>query len=135
MKFIALCFALTLMVFASCKKYEDGPAFSILSKKARLTGEWELRKIVQNGNDITSTITTDTRITFKKDGSFQESYTNTTTQFIDGNWEFDGNKDYIFLSYTSSSRIEMEILRLTNIQLRVRITTGSTVVEKDYSKQ
>lgn len=36
---ILVMFGLT---FSSCKKYEDGPALSLKSKNARLTGEWKL---------------------------------------------------------------------------------------------
>ena len=41
--------AVTVLNFQSCGKYEDGPSFSLRTKKARLTGEWELVKI--NGKE------------------------------------------------------------------------------------
>lgn len=28
------------MLFSSCRKYEEGPAFSLATKTARLSGEW-----------------------------------------------------------------------------------------------
>ena len=32
--------------FSGCKKYEDGPWFSLLTKKQRITGEWETKKLL-----------------------------------------------------------------------------------------
>ena len=37
--------AITVLNFQSCSKYEDGPAFSLRTKKSRLVGDWELVKI------------------------------------------------------------------------------------------
>ncbi|MDD4149454.1 MAG: hypothetical protein PHE33_05445 [Bacteroidales bacterium] len=53
---ILVMFGLT---FSSCKKYEDGPALSLKSKNARITGEW---KLVAYSYERTSTsgITTST---------------------------------------------------------------------------
>lgn len=33
------------IIFGSCGKYEEGPAFSLRTKTARLTGEWEIDKV------------------------------------------------------------------------------------------
>lgn len=40
----AMLFGLAASVvgISGCKKYPDGPAFSLKSKKARLVGEWEM---------------------------------------------------------------------------------------------
>jgi len=40
MKKLLLVLACGLMILQSCKKYEDGPAFSLRSKAARLEGKW-----------------------------------------------------------------------------------------------
>jgi hypothetical protein len=44
---IMLLFLATIL-FSSCKKYEEGPSFSLLSKKSRLKGVWELKSIDEN---------------------------------------------------------------------------------------
>ena len=49
-KFIAIIFTLMLAVslFDSCGRYENGPAFSLRSAKARLVGEWNLTDLLVN---------------------------------------------------------------------------------------
>ncbi|HIA05317.1 MAG TPA: hypothetical protein EYN71_01140 [Flavobacteriales bacterium] len=37
-------FVITVLIF-SCKKYEEGPSFTLLTKKQRLAGEWNLKSI------------------------------------------------------------------------------------------
>lgn len=40
---LAIAFAISV-VFISCGKYEEGPSISLRTKKARLTGVWEISK-------------------------------------------------------------------------------------------
>jgi len=52
---IILAFALcSAMFLTACNKYEDGPAFSLLSAKKRIQGNYEIEKVFVNGNDRTS---------------------------------------------------------------------------------
>ena len=47
---------LVLFIFTSCIKYEEGPAFSFLTKEKRLTRAWELNKVeYYDGLDSTYT--------------------------------------------------------------------------------
>ena len=91
---LSLAFILTVSLFVSCKKGENDPSISLLSRKARLTGVWDLtsadyqEKNIDDGDtDITSfsydgtnmTETTDgegetyiysEKLTIEKDGNF-----------------------------------------------------------------
>ena len=49
---IALIIIFTVPFYQGCKKYDEGPAFSLRSKKARLTGEWEVTSYLKNGKDF-----------------------------------------------------------------------------------
>ena len=40
--------------FVSCKKYENGPAFSLMSKKARIANIWKVDTYILNGKDKTT---------------------------------------------------------------------------------
>src|SRR4051812_28988231 len=42
------------VAFVSCKKYPEGPAFSLRSKKARLSNTWKIEQYKFNGVDSTS---------------------------------------------------------------------------------
>lgn len=37
------------LLFAACGKYEDGPTFSLASKKARVANEWVIEKNIADG--------------------------------------------------------------------------------------
>lgn len=69
--------AVTAMLFSSCGKYEEGPAFSLATKKARLTGDWTLKETSYNGVVVEnlSNFGEITTITYKKDGTGSNSYT------------------------------------------------------------
>ena len=45
-------FALIIVLFASCNKYEDGPSVSFRSAEKRLTGKWGISQILFNDKDI-----------------------------------------------------------------------------------
>jgi len=49
MKKAPIYLVLFLIIFSSCKKYNEGPAISLRSKEKRLCQEWEMEKIELNG--------------------------------------------------------------------------------------
>lgn len=50
---IFMFIAVSAMILSSCGKYEEGPAFSLRTKTARITGEWQVEKVFENGNELT----------------------------------------------------------------------------------
>jgi len=114
MKKFYLLFAITLLTvtaFESCKKGENDPALSLLSRKTRLVGNWELingtvsiiysdggsRIITYNGSERTTltdgstSVTTAYYRTFSiyKDGTFSRSITDDDDIFSsEGAWYF-----------------------------------------------
>ncbi|MCX6295116.1 MAG: hypothetical protein NTX97_03445 [Bacteroidetes bacterium] len=46
--------ALGFIFFSGCKKYPDGPLFSIYSPQVRILGEWDVNYFSVNGFDSTS---------------------------------------------------------------------------------
>jgi hypothetical protein len=107
----------TSIGISSCGKYEDGPGFSLLSKKARVAGDWEVKTIgsqVLGGNYIIN-------MTFEKSGSlFTTSsysyggYSNSYSQA--GTWDFISDKEQ--LAVTIDGDVELfEIKRLTNNEM------------------
>ena len=52
---IVYSFALSVVAvsISSCGKYEEGPKFTLLSKKARITNTWKFTKSENNGIDNT----------------------------------------------------------------------------------
>ncbi|GDX52397.1 hypothetical protein LBMAG27_14440 [Bacteroidota bacterium] len=51
MKKISCLFILSLLINFSCKKYPDGPTFSLRSPSQRIIGAWKLKVYMINGTD------------------------------------------------------------------------------------
>lgn len=109
--------------FSSCKKYEDGPAFSLLSKKVRIDNTWAIDKVYRNGTDITESF----RSTYSgyllyifQNGTYSLSWTTNSAIFYSevGKWKFTDRKRKI--RFTSSrDEYERKIRRLSNTELWV----------------
>ena len=115
----------TAVGVSSCGKYEDGPNFSLRTKKARVVGDWNVKSIgsqvfgVQNqgGIDYGYTI----NIEFDKNGSVITSmeYTYGTYSYsysYAGDWDFSANKEHLLLTMDGTTDT-LEIKRLTNKEL------------------
>ena len=68
-----LLLAVSAIAVASCGKYEEGPGFSLLSKKARIVGEWSLSSMTVNGQSQDLSGTT-VAVNIKKDGTYTVDY-------------------------------------------------------------
>jgi hypothetical protein len=111
----------TAVVVAGCGKYDDGPGFSLMSKKSRMVGTWDLVSVTdsqtgdvynycQNGNECLE-------VTMDKDNKLTQKVTyQTYTDTYTGTWDFNDDKTQLqwnFGGYTQS----FEIKRLTNKEL------------------
>ena len=113
-----------LLFFISCGKYEDGPDFSLRSKKSRLLGEWTLEYAVQGGIDITSSVTLGGTIDlkFEKDGTykFSNDYTvlgQNMNNSVSGTWSLIDHKTTLLVTNLLLLSEQSKILRLTNKEL------------------
>ena len=117
MKKLSTIFVLTLVItLIGCSKYEDGPAISLRSKKARLVNKWKLEKIYLDGKEqLVQGIPpseADVWVEFKKDDSFENFFG------INGKWEFDSSKEHIKLMDDDSNLIhELRIIKLKENEL------------------
>lgn len=121
-KIVFLAVVGSLFLITSCGKYEDGPGFSLRTKKSRLTGEWTLEEY---DNQPVSGYTV--KWEFKKDGSWEEFYSDDTDTYTDkGDWEWEDKKREIEISYDDASygKLDWKILRLTNKELWLEDSDG-----------
>lgn len=109
----------TILSAPSCGKYEEGPGFTVLTKKMRITNEWDVKEVVYpNGN--TESDSDDSYTIIEKDGTAKAvdgSLSNT------GSWEFSSDKEKIRFTYEYFGvdvTTEFTILRLTNKELWLR---------------
>lgn len=97
-----------MLIFGSCGKYEDGPGFSLRSKTARLTGEWEVDEI--DGDSPTGTY----EFEIEKDGDITFTYEYYGDVYVnEGDWEWDSDKEVIEIR-VDGDKVEWEVLKLTN---------------------
>lgn len=117
-------------LLSSCKKYEEGPAFSLRTKTKRLSREWQIQEYYRNANLETSQlIITNYVESYNKNGAHTRSYNDKNGNLVSetGQWKFDNNKEEISVTgigsiewtdqtstVSSSSYI---ILRLTSKEL------------------
>jgi hypothetical protein len=137
-KLIVYAFALSTVAvsLSSCGKYEEGPKFTLLSKKARITNTWKFTKSENNGIDATPdpayfTLT----MSLKNDGTVKAEMTVFGVLTIEnGNWEFSSNKEELILSDATGTQA-LEILKLTNTELKVKQMEGNDVIITTYTAQ
>ena len=117
----AIASAALVFNFSSCK-YEEGPAFSLKSKKARLAGEWEITRV--NGDKPKNF---EVSFEFEKKGDVTITYSysyyyygyNYTYDYTEkGEWEWEDKKETIDLSM-DGWHDELEVKRLTSKELWV----------------
>jgi len=127
---ILLSFAIFTGIFNSCKKYDEGPAFSLRSKTKRLAREWVIDAYYRDGNNETSQLVISNYVeSYTKSGSHSRSYNDKNGNPISetGEWKFDSNKEQISVTGIGSiewtnqtstvSSSSYNILRLTSKEL------------------
>lgn len=131
--------------FNSCNKYEEGPAFSLLSATKRIAGTWELKETTVNGDildinqmlgifgememdtitgfefDLSQMTVNYVRMTLDKagTGNFSVSVSYMGFSFPQNEeiiWSFDDKKENISITVMGDVQ-DFEIIRLTNKEL------------------
>jgi len=132
---VTLVILLAVVSLTACKKYDEGPSISLLSKKARLTGEWEAARCYLNGEQLQ--LSNKEEMTVDKNGTFTKSYLIGTNSYnTAGNWEFSEDKESLLFTFSTSTSETWVIKKLTNKQMFIEttLTTGS-VVRYEYAKK
>ncbi|MEX2485590.1 MAG: lipocalin family protein [Brumimicrobium sp.] len=117
--------ATVFLLGSSCSKYEEGPAFSLRTKKARLAGEWKADKYVSPDGEESNADGDDGTMEFEKDGTVTYSYDGFS---VSGEWEFTKSKEYLEIElefFGQTDTQEMKILKLKNDELWLEDEDGS----------
>lgn len=100
------------LLFTSCNKYPDGPGFSMLSKKERVEGEWDL----QETDHADGTVTYDTSGQIMKFTDDMECFIEAGFITVEGTWEFTDKKEKIRVSFGNYTDV-YSIRRLKNKEM------------------
>lgn len=127
--FSILLFAI---LFVSCRRYEDGPAISLLPIKARLSNTWKVEKYLRNGVDETNNFNLlypDYTISIDNTEVYEIHYSNAPYPYLfPGTWKFtDSRKRFIRMTPEDSTAdpFTYEILRLKNKALWITYQDAS----------
>jgi hypothetical protein len=124
---------LTILALAvvSCGKYDEGPGFSLISKKNRITNTWTLNARTSNGQSISLTNYT-AQIIINEDEKYNTTASYLGLQFNEnGTWKFSSDKSELLTMQTGFSNTDSwEIIRLTKDELKLKyISGGDTIVD------
>lgn len=127
MKYLALLSLLATFALSSCNKYSEGPNFSLLTRKARITNDWVLESYTKDGTDLYDA-TYEMNLSIEKDGTYSKSIITpnlgqlqSTTSH--GTWEFTESQASISLLEDGMLLGESyEIIMLKNNELKLRQT-------------
>lgn len=136
MKRIAFILSISLTLIA-CNKYEDGPAFSLLTKKTRLARSWVIAEtlfndepIQLNGNIMNSVYT------FGKDNEYTVQGSGSQTSFnLIGTWQFVNDKEGLLVSIDGGGTTTYRISRLKNSSLWLKEDIGGSTLLYKYIAQ
>src|ERR1043166_9120904 len=148
MKHFLLTFFSIALLFSACKKYDDGPLFSLESKKKRVSNLWVIQKVYetpQNGSKTDKTADnwsyyTGYLMSIEKDGGYTITYSpmNISQYNESGLWSFNDKKTTITFANGNgnSSAIgnHWTILRLKEKELWMQTTnSNNTTIEAHFS--
>lgn len=113
------------MFFISCKKYEEGPALSLRSKKERVANTWEIEKAYDDGEDVTDSYDQfELQLLNNGEATLAAIYTYGDFTFeaeTNGDWSFENNKEELRLDFEDDDADRTyQILRLKEDELWLR---------------
>lgn len=120
------------LILVACGKYENGPSFSLLTKKTRLVRAWEIEEILYNEEPVTFNAGVMNSVyTFDKDQGYSvvgEGPQGTINEY--GTWEFDDKKEHVMITlYGTTSSYRISRLKNTSLWLK-QDTSGGTLLFK-----
>ena len=134
MKYRLLFSLLIVFLLGACNKYSEGPAFSLLTRKARISNDWTLQSYTKDGTELFDVNAEEQNLSIEKDGSY--SGTIITTELgqlqstsTNGTWTFENSQsDVNFLPAESLLGVTYEIILLKNKTMKIRQTDFNNVV-------
>jgi len=128
--------AIIATMAVGCKKYDDGPTVSLVSKTNRLDNTWEVDKAYDEGKDVTSSYNQYTlKLTKSGSASLTAKYTYGPFSYegtTNGTWVFQNSKEDIKLDFDDNDAdATYEILRLTSNELWVKERAGTVELHLD----
>jgi hypothetical protein len=123
-------------VLSSCKKYEEGPGFTLRTAKSRVVNAWVIEKYLVNGDDLTAFwlyVFGEHAIVFHKNKSY-EFIRNGSHVF--GNWYLRDNRENLVIKELgitgTPSYSYRKIKKLTRNEMWLLYDDGTDKIEVHY---
>lgn len=134
---IALVGASIVFSETGCKKYEDGPTISFVSRKDRISNTWEIESVIKNGDDYTTTYNAfapNLKYDINKNGSMTASQTiGSVPVNLTGSWTFQSNDEEVKFSFSTGDQVYI-ILRLKQKELWLKQVAGGDTFEYHFKQ-
>ena len=134
MKYRFLFSLLIVFLLGACNKYSEGPAFSLLTRKARISNDWTLQSYTKDGTELFDVNAEEQNLSIEKDGSYSGTIITTElgqlqSKSTNGTWTFENSQsDVNFLPAESLLGVTYEIILLKNKTMKIRQTDFNNVV-------
>jgi hypothetical protein len=127
---ILLPMLVILVSITACKKYEEGPAVSLRSKKERVENKWKIAQALDNGKDVTNDYNQyDLDLTSGGAATLTAKYAigaGTFEYTTEGNWSFVSDKENISFDFDNNDADGVyKILMLKEKEMWLRDVDGS----------
>ena len=125
---------LPAFLFFGCKKYEEGPGFSLRSKKERVSNDWKASAFTENGVDKLAEFNAEYqngKFTIAKTGNFIFTFKQfgITDTELSGKWYFNDDKTKLLFNQTLpiTDNWSWDILKLKERELWIKDTDSADV--------
>ena len=97
MKYRFLLSLVVVFLLGACNKYSEGPAFSLLTRKARISNDWTLQSYTKDGTELFDVNAEEQNLSIERDGSYSRTtITNVLGQLqatsANGTWTFENSQ-------------------------------------------
>ncbi|MFN6945952.1 MAG: hypothetical protein ACK4ND_13470 [Cytophagaceae bacterium] len=123
-------FFIMLMGISSCGKYEEGPKFSLASKKGRICNKWKLNEKFENG--IKQSLISDDVYLIELTKEHSVIGYRGSTSMLWGTWSFDETKEHLVIVDRQGNIYTSKILRLKKKELWLEDVDGVHKEERRY---
>lgn len=117
---------LVSVMLIACTKYENGPDYSLLTKKERLSNNWTVSEAIHQSGDNTDfhAVYVNYQFNIGADENYTMTYKpNGGDDYCElGTWAFNNDKTHFVTTSSSGKMVDYTILRLTKNELWVRFS-------------
>ncbi|MEJ6588389.1 MAG: hypothetical protein QNL43_01180 [Crocinitomicaceae bacterium] len=134
MKYRFFLSLMVLFLISSCNKYSEGPAFSLLTRNARISNDWTLQSYTKDGTALFDVNAEEQNLSIEKDGTYSRTTISTTLGQLQsltshGTWSFENSQANVnFMESGDLLGVTYEIILLKNKTLKIRQTDFNNAV-------